>query len=192
MVERNWSEANPANFCCILPLSQHSIPNLPGNKLTLDDLGCVLEEVLDVSAQWYQLGLQLKVKTGTLDRFRAQFSDPRDQLMEMLKTWLTTSDNTTWKTLTDALRSRSVGASQLAGELEKKYCKVGETKVVSGLSATDSQPETYIPPSHKPDDRVMSASNSQSETYVPASPKLHDRGMSPSNGQSVTFIFHPQ
>ena len=63
-----------------------------------------------MSAQWYQLGLQLKVKTGTLDRIRAQFSDPRDQLLEMLKTWLTTSDNTSWKTLTEALRSRSVGA----------------------------------------------------------------------------------
>ena len=130
MVERIWNEAN---FCCILPLSQHY---LPGNKLTSDNLGCVLEEVLDVSAQWYQLGLQLKVKTGTLDRFRAQFSDPRDQLMEMLKTWLTTSDDTTWKTLTGALRSRSVGGSELAGELEKKYCLVKKAEVGKGMSAS--------------------------------------------------------
>ena len=106
--------------------------------MTLDDLGCVLEEVLDVSAQWYHLGLQLKVKAGTLDRFRAQFSDPKDLLMEMLKTWLTTSDNTTWKTLTDALRSQSVGASQLAGELEKKYCHVKGTNVGKGMFASDS------------------------------------------------------
>ena len=119
-------------------LSRHSILNLSGNKLTSDDLGCVLEEVLDVSAQWYQLGLQLKVKTGTLDRFRAQFSDPKDLLMMMLKTWLTTSDNTTWKTLTDALRCRSVGASQLAGELEKKYCLVKKADVGKSMSASDS------------------------------------------------------
>ena len=65
----------------------------------MDDLGCVVEEVLDVSAQWYHLGLQLKVRSGTLDRIRTQFPDTRDQLLEMLKVWLTTSGNTSWKTL---------------------------------------------------------------------------------------------
>ena len=118
------------------------MPLLPfpslGNKLTLDDLGQVMEEVLDVSAQWYHLGLQLKLRTGALDRIRTQFHDPRDQLLEMLKTWLTSSDNTSWKTLTDALRSRSVGASQLAGALETKYCLVEGTKLDSGTSTYDS------------------------------------------------------
>ena len=89
-----------------------------------------------MSAQWYLLGLQLKVKTGTLDRFRAQFSDPKDLLMEMLKTWLMTNDNTTWKTLTEALKSRSVGASQLSSELEKKYCLVKKDEVGKGMSAS--------------------------------------------------------
>ena len=96
--------------------------------LTLDDLGQVMEEVLDVSAQWYHLGLQLKVRTGTLDNIQTQFTDPKRQLLEMLKTWLTISDNTSWKTLTDALRSRSVGANQLAGVLETKYCLVENSK----------------------------------------------------------------
>ena len=91
-----------------------------------------------MSAQWYQLGLKLKVKTGRLESIQAQFSEPERQLLEMLKTWLTTSDNTTWKTLTDALRSRTVGASQLAGELEKKYCQVEETDVGKSMSACDS------------------------------------------------------
>ena len=95
--------------------------DLSGKKLTLDDLGQVMEEVLDVSAQWYHLGVQLKVRIGTLDRIRTQFHDPRDQLLEMLKTWLNTGDNTSWKMLTDTLRSRSVGASQLASVLETKY-----------------------------------------------------------------------
>ena len=119
--------------------------DLSGNKLTLDDLGQVMEEVLDVSAQWYHLGLQLKVRIGTLDSIQAQFSDPKRQLLEMLKTWLTTADNTSWKMLTDALASRSVGASQLASVLERKYCLVEETEVDSGTSG--SQPETNSPPS---------------------------------------------
>ena len=90
-----------------------------------------------MSAQWYHLGLQLKVRTGTLDRIGTQFHDPRDQLLEMLKTWLTTSDNTSWKTLTDALRSRSVGASQLAGVLMTKYCLVEGIEVDNGTSTSD-------------------------------------------------------
>ena len=74
--------------------------------------------------QWYSLGVQLKLGVGTLDRIREQFSDSRDRLLEILKTWLTTADNPRWKTLTNALRSRSVGASLLASILEAKYCLV--------------------------------------------------------------------
>ena len=115
-----------------------SICNLSGNKLITDDLGCVLEEVLDVSAQWYHLGLQLKVKTGTLDSIRTQFSSPRDQLLEMLKTWLTTGNDPSWQTLTDALGKDSVGASQLARSLEAKYCNVERPEGDRGMSAYDS------------------------------------------------------
>ena len=108
----------------------------------MDDLGQVMEDIVDVSAQWYPLGLQLKVRIGTLDNIQAQFLDPKRQLLEMLKVWLTTSDNTSWKTLKNALRSRSVGASQLAGVLEAK-------EVDSGSSTSDYQPEaniTHLPP----------------------------------------------
>ena len=80
-----------------------------------------------MSAHWYELGVQLKMRSSTLDRIQAQFHDSNRQLLEMLKTWLTTSDNTSWKTLTDALRSRSVRASQLARVLEAKYCLVEDT-----------------------------------------------------------------
>ena len=118
--------------------------HITGNKLTLDDLGCVLEEVLDVTAQWYSLGLQLKVRATTLDTIRVQFLDAKRQLLETLKVWLTTSENTSWMTLTDALKSRSVGACQLAGTVETKYCLVEGTEVDSGMDASDSQPETNV------------------------------------------------
>ena len=95
--------------------------------LTLDDLGLLLEELVNVRTQWYPLGLQLKVRTGTLDRIRAQFHDPRDQLLEMLKTWLTTAVNPSWKALINALRSRSVGAYKLADDLMRKWME--ETEV---------------------------------------------------------------
>jgi len=88
----------------------------------LDDLDLLQEELLKVCEQWYHLGLQLKVSTGMLDRIKAQFSDSKDRLLETLKTWLTTSDNPSWKTLTDALKSRSVSKHRMAGYLESKYC----------------------------------------------------------------------
>ena len=97
----------------------YSAPDLPGKILTLDDLHLLLEELLDV--KWYHLGLQLNFRVEKLDDIRVHFSNPRDQLLEMLKTWLTTGDNPSWKSLTDALSSRSVGASHLAGLLEAKY-----------------------------------------------------------------------
>ena len=102
-------------------------PNFSGNKLTLDDLGCVLEEVVDISALWYQLGIQLSVRTLNLDRIREQFTNPRDQFLEMLRIWLTTNDNPSWNTLTNALRSQSVGAANLAADLMMKYCSVEGT-----------------------------------------------------------------
>ena len=147
----------PSNCMCTTLLFPHlskisvSYFDLSGNKLTLEDLGQVMEEVLDVSVQWYHLGVQLKVRTGTLDRIRTQFHDPRDQLLEMLKTWLTTSDNTSWKTLTDALRSRSVGASQLAGVLETKYCLVEGTEMDGGTFTSDGQSESNVSPSTVPE-----------------------------------------
>ena len=73
--------------------------------------------------RWYNLGLQLRVRPETLEAIRAHFKDPRDQLREMLKVWLTTSDNTSWKTLTNALKSPTMGESRLAGGLETKYCQ---------------------------------------------------------------------
>ena len=88
--------------------------------MTLDDLGLLLGELVDLHAQWYHLGIQLRMRNETLDRIAIQFHDPRDQLLEVLKTWLTTSDNPSWKTLTDVLKR--VGESRLAGGLERKYC----------------------------------------------------------------------
>ena len=108
----------------------------------MDDLGHILEEVLDMSAEWYDLGLQLKVRTGRLDGIRAEFIAPKHQLREMFKAWLTTDNNPNWKTLTDALRSRMVGASRLAAALETKYCPVEGTELNVG-----GHPETVFPSS---------------------------------------------
>ena len=111
----------------------------------MKDLVCVMEEILDVSADWYDLGLQLKLSIGTLKSIRAEFSAPKHQLRETLDAWLTTCDNPSWKTLIDALRSRMVGASQLAAALETKYCPVERTESdIGGHSETDILPSSSV------------------------------------------------
>lgn len=121
--------------------------NLPENKLILDDLGHVLEEVLDISAEWYNLGLQLCVRVGKLNSIRTEFNTTKDQLREVLNAWLSTSKNPSWKTLIDALKSRIVGASRLAGDLETKYCPVKGTEVDRSASTSDWPGTSVFPPS---------------------------------------------
>ena len=112
-------------------------PDLPGNKLIVNDLHLLLEELMDVRSQWYDLGLYLGIQT--VKRIRVQFPDSRDRLLEVLKTWLTTSDNTSWKTLTDALRSPKVRANGLAGDLEGKYCLTKEMRESKQLTLAVSK-----------------------------------------------------
>ena len=110
--------------------------------MTLDDLGGVLGEVLDMSAEWYDLGLQLKVRITKLDSIKEDFTAAKHRLREMLKAWLTTGDNPSWKTLIDALRSPVVEASQLAAALETKFCSVERIELDVG-----DHPGTVSPPS---------------------------------------------
>ena len=117
-----------SSSCCTVRI-YYSTLDLPGNLLTLNDLGLLLDELMVVCRKWYILGLKLKVSVQTLDRIRAQFSDVTDQLLEMLKTWLTTSDNPRWETLIDALRSPGVDNMMLSHDLLSKYCPVEETEV---------------------------------------------------------------
>ena len=121
-----------------------STPDLPGNKLTLDDLGLLVGELWDVCDDWYHLGLLLRVSIGALKRIQEPpFYSFTSKLMEMLKTWLTTADNTSWKTLIDALRCQSVGASQLANYLETKYCQVEDMQESKQLALTASK-DKYV------------------------------------------------
>ena len=101
----------------------------------------MLEGVLDAAAQWYNLGLKLKVRTGRLNSIRTEFNTPEVQLREMLYAWLTTGDNPSWKTLIDALKSPLVGASQLVAVLEAEYCPIDRTE-----SDIDGHSETNILP----------------------------------------------
>lgn len=90
----------------------------------ISDLPTVLNDIFSCRSKWCNLGIQLRVDLGTLDCFK-HYSDPGDQLREVVRTWLTTSENPTWGTMVEALKSPSVGKVRLARELQQKYCSSG-------------------------------------------------------------------
>ena len=117
---------------------------LAGQQLSINDLSVVMEELNDVRAKWYNIGLQLHVSVGTLDAIKEQYDDLSHCLRETLKTWLKTSPSPpTWSNIVDALRSSTVGEVRLAADLEHKYCSPQD------IAATHQHtpPVPAIPPS---------------------------------------------
>ena len=82
------------------------------------------EDLIDISHQWYDLGLQLELEEGTLENIKSDNPENSQHcLREMLSTWLKVDPTPTWDTLCAGLCSRTVGADKLAGDLEAKYNK---------------------------------------------------------------------
>lgn len=100
-----------------------------GAALGITDLATVLNDIFPCRAKWYNLGVQLRVDVGTLDSFKAQYGDPGDQLREVMRTWLTTSDNPTWGAMAEALESPVIGEAQLAKKLQQKHYCTGQPPV---------------------------------------------------------------
>ena len=49
-------------------------------KFGVDDLLVVVEELNNIRAQWYDIGLQLRMSVGTLDAIKKQYDDPSNCL----------------------------------------------------------------------------------------------------------------
>ena len=96
----------------------------PAPSLGVDDLNDVRKELLDVSSKWYDIGLELRLRTGDLENIECQNQDVRVYLRKMLLHWLKKVDPPpTWEGLACALESRTVGEPRLAEQLRTKYCK---------------------------------------------------------------------
>ena len=132
----------------------HSQP--AGQQLSVNDLGVVMEELNNVSAKWYNIGLQLGVSVGTLKTIKKQYNDPSDCLTETLTSWLQTCvPPPTWANIAEALRSSVVGEARLAADLEHKYCSsrpAPPISVTSQLTAPQPSPITgdCTPPDTSP------------------------------------------
>ncbi len=95
---------------------------IPNIALGPNNLLDVLTELLDVSADWYKVGLALKLTPGTLNAMKGPHKEPKDCMMDMVSEWLSTSPDPSWEGLIAALRHPVVGKVALARQLEAKYC----------------------------------------------------------------------
>ena len=88
-------------------------------KLTIDNLGDVLEAAWEARAKWYNIGLKLGISAGTLDSIgKANNQNPDDCLTAMIKDWLRTGrPKPSWAAVANALKSPMVGHAQLAEKL---------------------------------------------------------------------------
>ena len=99
------------SFICLLLAVQKPI-----------ELKNVYEDLINISHQWYDLGLQLELEEGTLETIKLDNNENAQHcLRKVLSTWLKIDPRPSWQTLCGALRSRTVGAEKLAGDLEAKY-----------------------------------------------------------------------
>ena len=89
--------------------------------LEKSDLDLLTQELTGVKQKWYEIGVDLE-NHDKVNKIRRQYSDPDVCLRETLRAELQHSAPTTWRNIVDALRSSDVGQSQLADELEAKYC----------------------------------------------------------------------
>ena len=87
----------------------------------MSDLDLLTQELTGVKQKWYEIGVDLELEHKVND-IRRQYSDPDVCLRETLRVELQHSAPTTWRNIVDALRSPDVGESQLADQLEAKYC----------------------------------------------------------------------
>ena len=86
--------------------------------LGVNDLLKVLDELYDIRAKWYDIGLRLNVPVETLEKIKAP--DDNSCLRQVLIIWLR-SGKATWLDLCQALRHRTLGQGRLADSLQAKY-----------------------------------------------------------------------
>ena len=102
---------------------------ISGAPLGIADLATVINDTFPCRAKWYNLGIQLRVDVGTLDSIKVQYDVPGDQLREVVRTWLTTSDNPTWRAMVQALKSPVIEEPRLARDLQQKHYSSGQRPV---------------------------------------------------------------
>ena len=184
-------------------MTPHS--QLAGQQLSEKDLLNVMEELADVRAKWYNIGLGLGLSVGTLDGIKADHSNTSDCLREALKTWLKTHlPPPTWSKVVDALRTKTVDEARLAAHLEHTYCSpkpvssvpVQQTTTTQPLVTTPSSQYSELPPSSTldcpiPSPKVPATTQPATVTTPPHHTLQEHTGMLSSNKLPPAIVTTP-
>ena len=84
-----------------------------------------MEEVYDVRAKWYELGVHLRMKTSDLDAIKTEYqNNPHRCLLEMLSLWLKRKDPSppTLQNVVVALSSRAINRKDIAQKIQESFC----------------------------------------------------------------------
>ena len=99
--------------------------------LTPDDVGEILDEIIEAQNQSYVIGLKLKLPEHEVERIHSMYKDPRQQLLQVLIEFTKQIEpKPTWRVIVDVLKSPSVNLTHLAREIERKHCPVSPPCVV--------------------------------------------------------------
>jgi hypothetical protein len=93
--------------------------------LGIGDLNEVLTMLDPVSKRWMELGLALGFKKTTLDKIHADHCSVSECKLQMLSLWLQWTDDCkatcNWRSLAEALKSRTVNHKPIAEAIQNKY-----------------------------------------------------------------------
>ena len=93
--------------------------------LSSGDLATLVNELHEVRADWYDLGVQLRMETHDLDVFRLENqNDTKKCLRQMLSVWLLQEfpSPPSWERVVDALSSPAINKKSIAERLKHIYC----------------------------------------------------------------------
>ena len=84
-----------------------------------------MNELHEIRADWYDLGVQLRMTTSDLDVIKVvNMNDSKKCLRQMLSEWLrkTTPSLPSWQRVVDALCSPAIDRPALADKIRRTYC----------------------------------------------------------------------
>ena len=84
-----------------------------------------MNDLHEVRAKWYHLGVQLNMRPSDLDPIQIQcLNNPDDCLLKLLSVWLTRTDPSppSWERVADALSSPAIDRPTLAERIRRTYC----------------------------------------------------------------------
>ena len=154
-------------------------------RLTLSSLATVREALYAVRSKWEDIGIELLSKNDTDAIKMEKGNNVGDCLTEMLSVYLRRANpEPSWSSIVAALKTRAVGESQLAQELEQKYLNQTATLLRQLLNVEPAQIDHLCNNDNSSIDREalqqsLSPDQEDDHSIIPSFPYLDTDKLSP-------------